>query len=149
MGACIQSDKLAVVYTCFVVSANKLKATDNGACHHWSRRGPPCMSRIILKTAHVNTDMHLSPIHMHRRRDHYCRLSHRVGRCELTARQVRSVSGLSECVGRRSATARLTPTQNDFVRRSVHTATPDKTKLPRLPVDRRRRRDSSQAGSYA
>ena len=34
MGACIQSDKLAVVYTCFVVSANKLKATDNGACHH-------------------------------------------------------------------------------------------------------------------
>jgi len=30
----------------------------------------------------------------------------------------------------------------------IHTATPDKTRLPRLPVDRRRR-DAGQAGSYA
>jgi len=54
---------------------------------------------------------------------------------------------VSECVGRRSATAGRTPTQNAPVRRSVHTATPDKTRLPRLPVDRRRR-DAGQAGSY-
>ena len=34
----------------------------------------------------------------------------------------------------------------------IHTATPDTTRLPRLPVDRRRRRrrrDAGQAGSYA
>jgi len=30
----------------------------------------------------------------------------------------------------------------------IHTATPDKTRLPRLPIDRRRR-DAGQAGSYA
>jgi len=44
----------------------------------------------------------------------------------------------SECVGRRSATAGRTPTQNALVRRSVHTATPDETRLPqpRLPVGR-------------
>jgi len=78
-------------------------------------------------------------------------LSCLVWRCELSrpdspagAFCVRSVS---ECVGRRSATAGRTPTQNALVWRSVHTATPDKTRLPRLPVDRRR--DADQAGSYA
>jgi len=54
----------------------------------------------------------------------------------------------SECVRRRSATAGRTPTQNALVQRSIRIATPDKTKLPRLPVDRRRR-DAGQAGSYA
>ena len=53
---------------------------------------------------------------------------------------------VSECVERRSATAGRTPTQNALVRRSVHTGTPDKTRLPRLPVDRRRR-DAGQAGT--
>jgi len=57
------------------------------------------------------------------------------------------VWSVSECVGRRSATAGRTPTQNALVRWSIHTATPDKTRLPRLPVDRRRRY-SGQAGSY-
>ena len=55
------------------------------------------------------------------------------------------VWSLSECVGRRSATAGRTPTQNAVVRRSTHTATSDKTRLPRLPVDRRRR-DAGHAG---
>ena len=50
-----------------------------------------------------------------------------------TARQVRSVSGLCRsasggAVRPRSATAGRTPTQNALVRRSIHTATPDKTK---------------------
>jgi len=40
------------------------------------------------------------------------------------------------------------PTQNALVRRLIHAATPDKTRLPRLPIDRRRR-DAGQAGSYA
>jgi len=31
----------------------------------------------------------------------------------------------------------------------IHTTTPDTTRLSRLPVDRRRRRDAGQAGSYA
>ena len=53
----------------------------------------------------------------------------------------------SKRVGRRSATAGRTPTQNALFRQSIHTATPDKTRLPRLPVDRRR--DAGQAGSYA
>jgi len=34
------------------------------------------------------------------------------------------------------------------VSKLIHTATPDTTRLPRLPVDRRRR-DAGQAGSYA
>jgi len=58
------------------------------------------------------------------------------------------VWSVSECVRRRSATAGRTPTQNALVQRSVYTGTPDKTRLPRLPVDRRRR-DAGQAGSYA
>ena len=58
------------------------------------------------------------------------------------------VRSVSECVRQRSATAGRTPTQNALSRRSVHTAAPDKTKLPRLPVDRRRR-DAGQASSYA
>jgi len=43
---------------------------------------------------------------------------------------------MSECVGRRNATAGRTPTQNALVQSSVYTATPDKTRLPRLPDDR-------------
>ena len=57
------------------------------------------------------------------------------------------VWSVSEYVRRRSATAGRTPTHNSLVRRSVHTATPDKTRLPCLPVDRRR--DAGQPGSYA
>jgi len=53
----------------------------------------------------------------------------------------------SECVGRRSATAGRTPTQNAVVWWSVHIATPDETRLSRLPVDRRR--DAGQTDSYA
>jgi len=52
----------------------------------------------------------------------------------------------------RPAVALRRPTHSDTERTclavSVHTATPDKTRLPRLPVDRRRR-DAGQAGSYA
>ena len=74
-----------------------------------------------------------------------------VWRCELSRpdRQTGAfcVCFVSECVGRRSATAGRTPTQNALVRRSIHTATPDKTRLSRLPVDRRRRRDAGQARS--
>jgi len=46
------------------------------------------------------------------------------------------------------------PTHSDAERSSggladsIHTATPVKTRLSRLPVDRRRR-DAGQAGSYA
>jgi len=78
-------------------------------------------------------------------------LSCLVWRCELSRPDRPTgafcVWSVSECVGRRSATAGRTPTQNALVRRSIHTATPDKTRLPRLPVDRRR--DASQAESYA
>jgi len=48
--------------------------------------------------------------------------------------------------------SRLSPTENlksEHISSSCpfHTATPDKTRLPRLPVDRRR--DTGQASSYA
>ena len=73
-----------------------------------------------------------------------------VWRCELSRpdSQTGAFCSVSECVGRRSATAGRTPTQNALARRSVHTATSDTTRLSRLPVDRRRR-DAGQAGSYA
>jgi len=49
--------------------------------------------------------------------------------------------------GTAGATAGRTPTQNaPLVGRSIHTATPDMTRLLRLPVDRH---DAGQAGSYA
>ena len=54
------------------------------------------------------------------------------------------VLSASECVRLRSATAGRTLTQNALVRRTIHTATPDKTGLPRLPVDRRRRERAGQ-----
>jgi len=57
------------------------------------------------------------------------------------------VWSVSECVGRRSATAGRTPTQNALVRLTQFTP-PHQTRLPRLPVDRRRR-DAGHAGSYA
>jgi len=53
--------------------------------------------------------------------------------------------------GTACATAGRTPTQNALVggrADSVYTATPETTRLSRLPVDRRRR-DAGQAGSYA
>ena len=78
-------------------------------------------------------------------------LSCLVWRCELSRPDSQAgafcVRSVSECVGRRSATAGRTPTPNALVWRSVHTATPDKTRLSRLPVDRRR--NAGQAGSYA
>jgi len=77
-------------------------------------------------------------------------LSCMVWRCKLSRPDSQTgafcVWSVSECVQRRSATAGLTLTQNALVRQSVHTVTPDKTRLPRLPVDRRR--DAGQAGSY-
>ena len=78
-------------------------------------------------------------------------LSCLVWRCELSRPDSQTgafcVWSVSECVGRHSATAGRTLTQNALVRRSVHTRH-DKTRLPRLPVDRRRR-NTGQAGSYA
>jgi len=55
---------------------------------------------------------------------------------------------VSSGAGTADATAGRTPTQNALVRQSIHTATPDTTRLARPPVDRRRR-DAGQAGSYA
>jgi len=49
------------------------------------------------------------------------------------------VWSVSECVGRRSATAGRTPTQNALARRSIHTATPDKTVAPACRPPPRRR----------
>ena len=72
-------------------------------------------------------------------------------RCELSRPDPPTSAfyvGVSGGAGTAGATAGRTPTQNALVRRSVHTATPDKTRLPRLPVDRHRR-DAGQAGSYA
>ena len=45
------------------------------------------------------------------------------------------VWSVSEWVWWRSATAGRTPMQNTLVRWSIHTTTPDKTRLPHLPVD--------------
>ena len=62
-----------------------------------------------------------------------------VWRCELSRPDSQTgafcVWSVSECVRRRS--------QNALVRRSIHTRTPNKTRLPRLPVDRCR--DAGQA----
>ena len=49
--------------------------------------------------------------------------------------------------------SRLSPTKNSKFEqfesnRPIYTGTPDTTRLPSLPVDRRRR-DAGQAGSYA
>jgi len=56
-----------------------------------------------------------------------------------------SVWSLWECVRQRNATAGHISTQNALVRQSIYTTTaPDKTRRPRLPVDRRR--DAGQAG---
>jgi len=57
-------------------------------------------------------------------------------RCELDSRQLETVADKS------------LKSQHVQSNRTIHTGTPDTTRLSRLPVDRRRR-DVGQTGSYA
>jgi len=70
-------------------------------------------------------------------------LSCLVWRCELSWPDSQTgafcVWSVPQCVGRRSATAGRTPTQNALARRSIHTATPDKTVAPACRPPPRRR----------
>ena len=113
--------------------------------------GIPGNSRLSptknMKSEHVSSNC---PIHARHNTDRTVLLC-LVWRCELSRPDSQTgafrVWSALECVRRSHCAAGRTAPQNALVRRSIYTATPDKTRPSRLPVDRRR--DAGQAGSYA